>query len=937
VNTLSFRGDAAGKERVLQRLYGLETGGKWVARSVHWDGLSGSLAGTILQSEDLDEWENHLGLPKWLALTLDHIVVTAPSTAEGVHCGIELFGEIPVGVDLRGAGSRCIVELLESAEWGLLTLNPAQELREMLHAVTNLHRELVAGREVLPSQWRKMRRDAVALADSMESESLGKAMAACIEAAAWDPSTSRTVVTDTVHGWSRAMMRATKARYALPATEDARIKRLLDEVYAEAKAKGGDGVKISALKELEKKYPDDWNLFKAHLDQDQVMTTERSRLSWQLAGDTLRLALNEASATFTTIIPREHLFANPTRAAIAISPDGQWLAWLADDHGVMNLWAAPADKPDAGHQLTFDRHRGLQGFSWTYVPGLLLYSQDRDGDENWRIFGVNAANGQTRELSPAIPGVRSSVHSISRVRREEALIVMNHRDPRYPDLYRLNLITGDLTVMEQNPGFAGYMTDDRYRVLLAARSRNDGGNELLRRDEQGQWQVWLSLSEEDARNSSPTHFSADGSLLYFRDSRNRDTAALVAIDLQKDGIVVLAQDSRADIGSLITNVGDYRPLAYSVVYERRELHVLDESIRSDINFLNAQAIGEWALNSRTEDDSQWVVNAWSDVRPSASYLYDRARLTLTKLLEVRPKLAGAPLARMQSVTLKARDGLSMVSYLTIPVRQENGELSSKQPLPLVLMVHGGPWTRDGFGYDAGHQWLANRGYAVLSVNFRGSTGFGKAHVVAGDGEWGRKMDEDLEDAVDWAISRGIADPKRLAIFGASYGGYAVLSALTRYPERYACGIDVVGPSNLETLLASIPPYWEAARAMQYRAIGNPTTEEGRALLRDRSPLHRAASVRAPLLIAQGANDPRVKQAESEQMVAALKERDIPVTYALYSDEGHGFVREANRMSFNALCEQFLARHLGGREEPWTSQDFPGTSLKIVEDAERKVA
>nr|WP_255692542.1 alpha/beta fold hydrolase [Luteimonas sp. XNQY3] len=293
---------------------------------------------------------------------------------------------------------------------------------------------------------------------------------------------------------------------------------------------------------------------------------------------------------------------------------------------------------------------------------------------------------------------------------------------------------------------------------------------------------------------------------------------------------------------------------------------------------------------------------------------------------------------MQSTTIEARDGLKLVSYLTLPVEADTGApLHARRPLPTVLLVHGGPWARDGFGYNSMHQWLANRGYAVLSVNFRGSSGFGKTFMTAAEGEWGRRMDEDLEDAAQWAIARGIADPVKLAIFGGSYGGYAVLSALTRYPDRYACGIDVVGPSNLETLLASIPAYWESVRRMQYRAIGNPDTEAGRALLRERSPLHRASAIRRPLLIAQGSNDPRVKQTESEQMVAALKENGIPVTYALYPDEGHGFVREANRMSFNALCESFLARHLGGREEPWTAQDFPGTSLRIVEDAQRKAA
>ncbi|HAV1568863.1 TPA: S9 family peptidase [Enterobacter hormaechei subsp. steigerwaltii] len=631
------------------------------------------------------------------------------------------------------------------------------------------------------------------------------------------------------------------------------------------------------------------------------------------------------------LIPRAHLFANPARAGISISPDGQWLAWLANDSGVMNIWAAPVNNMDAAQQLTFDQHRGISGFSWSYIPGLLLFSQDRDGDENWRLFSVDIASAQVQERVPVRPGARVSVFAISQQHRNEVLVTINERDPRYPDLYRLDLRSGALTLLEENPGFAGYLTDNQYCVRLAIRNTSDGGREVLRRDSDGQWQSWLHFLFEDANTSGPTHFSADDRTLYFRDSRGRDTAALVAFDLASETWTILAEDPLADIGGTIDDLHDYRPLAYGVTYERYRLHVLDASIRADVEFLNAQGIGEWRLAGRTENDTLWLVSASSDVRPSASYLYDRRHQTLTKLLDVRPQLEDAQLARMQSTVIRARDGLQLVSYLTLPVEADAGELCSARPLPMVLLVHGGPWGRDGFGYNAMHQWLANRGYAVLSVNFRASTGFGKAFLNAGNGEWGRKMDEDLEDAVEWAIGRAIADPERLAIFGGSYGGYAVLSALTRYPERYVCGIDVVGPSNLETLLAAIPPYWEAMRAMQYRAIGNPETAEGRALLRERSPLYQASAIRAALLIAQGANDPRVNQAESEQMVAALKDNDIPVTYALYPDEGHGFSREANRMSFNALVEDFLARHLGGRTEPWTAEDFPGSTLCIVED------
>ncbi|HDX8863283.1 TPA: S9 family peptidase [Klebsiella michiganensis] len=638
-----------------------------------------------------------------------------------------------------------------------------------------------------------------------------------------------------------------------------------------------------------------------------------------------------AESVGTPLISRANLFANPVRTGISISPDGQWLAWLANDNGVMNIWAAPRENLVAARQLTFDRHRGISGFSWSYVPGLLMFSQDRDGDENWRLYGVDISTKQLRELAPVNPGARISVFARSRNYRSDILVNINERNPSYPDIYRLDLNSGKMTLVEENPGFSAYLADDDYCIRLAIRNTSDGGRELLRRDADGFWKIWIHLSPEDANCSGPTHFSRDGRILYFRDSRGRDTAALTAFDLVNETWITLAEDSRADIGGTINDHHDYRPLAYAVTYEKYQLHVLDDAIRQDVEYLDNQGIGEWRLAGRTEDDQLWLIAASSDIRPSASYLYNRKDFTLIKLLEVRPHLANARLSRMQSVVIKARDGLNLVSYLTVPAETDAGDLYTTGKLPLVMLVHGGPWDRDSFGYNSMHQWLANRGYAVLSVNFRASTGFGKAFLDAGNGEWGRKMDEDLEDAVEWAIGRGIADPARLAIFGGSYGGYAVLSALTRYPERYACGIDVVGPSNLESLLASIPPYWDALRAMQYRAIGNPETEDGLALLRDRSPIYRAAAIRVPLLIAQGANDPRVKQVESEQMVTALRENGISVTYALYPDEGHGFVREANRMSFNALVEEFLSRHLGGRVEPWNTEDYPGSSLRIMMD------
>lgn len=921
----AYRGEAACKQQLLERLRELERKGSWVARPIHWNGEAGSLVGSLLQGEDLDAWEQRFGLPKWLALLLDGLLVAAPALPEGVACAIELLQALPVGADADAAGSRCVLALLEGGDCGLATLDPGEAAATALAAVAGLHRRRLSGELIAPAQWRQLRRETVALVDTLPPDSADAAVGACIEAAAWDPASSRTAVSDTLHGWLRAMTAAAVAREDWSAADDERIKALLAQLHAEAKAVADyDGAFIDVFQLLERKHPQQATRLKAHMAHGRG----QAAVQWRRAAEALRAALAAAEPALPPLIPRAHLFANPARAGIGISPDGQWLAWLASGDGVMNIWAAPRTAMEQARQVTFDARRGVQGFSWSRLPGLLLFSQDRDGDENWRLFAADVANGEVRALTPATQGVRASVFSVSRFHPDHVLVTLNQRDRRYPDLYRLALRSGELELLEENPGFSGYLADAHYRVRLASRSTADGGSELLRRDPAGQWQPWLALSAEDARSSGPTHFSVDGRTLYFRDSRGRDTAALVAIDFDSGATTVLAEDPRADIGGTINDQDDFHPLAYAATYERYRLHVLDEAIAPDIAFLDAQGIGEWRLGGRTEDGALWLVSASSDVRPGVVYLYDRRARTLDRLLELSPQLADAHLARMQSTVIESRDGLKLVSYLTVPVEADAGELRARRPLPLVLLVHGGPWSRDGFGYSGMHQWLANRGYAVLSVNFRGSTGFGKAFIAAGDGEWGRKMDEDLEDAVQWAIARGIADPARLAIFGGSYGGYAVLSALTRYPQRYACGIDVVGPSNLETLLASIPPYWEAARAMQYRALGNPETEEGRALLRERSPLHRAAAIRAPLLIAQGGNDPRVKQAESEQMVAALRGNGIAVEYALYPDEGHGFVREPNRMSFNALVEDFLARHLGGRAEPAPVDGFPGSTLQL---------
>ncbi|MBG0812096.1 S9 family peptidase [Methylosinus sp. H3A] len=625
------------------------------------------------------------------------------------------------------------------------------------------------------------------------------------------------------------------------------------------------------------------------------------------------------------LIPRAHLFGNPKKAAARLSPDGRLLAWLQPDEGVLNIFVAPLEGLDAARAVTKDRKRGVRIFSWAYDGRSLLYMQDEGGNENFHVFVVDAEGGEARDLTP-FDGVAARIGKISRKIRDRVILSVNRRDKRFHDVYAVTLATGELSLVQENPGYAGFILDDEYRPRLALRNTPDGRSEILR-SEGGAWAPWIVFDAADARSSSPLHLDAEAKTLFLRDSRNRDKAALVRVDLASGATTLVAESDKADIGHVITDRESYLPLAYGVERERLEYFALDDRIRADIDFLNARDIGDWGIASRTEDDSLWVVSAASDTSPSVDHLYDRRAKTLRILHRARPELVGAPLRPMRPVTIKSRDGLDLVCYLTLPKAAE-----AKAPQPMVLLVHGGPWSRGSFGYDAQHQWLANRGYAVLSVNFRSSTGLGKAFVNAGDHEWGRRMDDDLLDAVDWAIRQGIADMSRIAIMGGSYGGYATLVGLTRNPQLYACGVDIVGPSNLETLLATIPPYWESFRAQLVKAIGDPATEEGRALLRERSPLYHADRLAKPLLIAQGANDPRVKQAEAEQMVAALESKKIPVAYLLYPNEGHGFARPENSLSFHAIAENFLARHLGGRAEPVRAEELKESSLRIEKGA-----
>lgn len=643
--------------------------------------------------------------------------------------------------------------------------------------------------------------------------------------------------------------------------------------------------------------------------------------------------MQEIVSTEAPLIPRAALFGNPSRRGAAISPDGRHITFLAPLDGVMNVFIAPRGALDQAKPLTHETKRGVPFYQWSQNSGHVLVGRDTDGDENFHVHAVDITTGHAHDLTPH-ENVRAEIAKLSRQHPGDVILSHNARNPQFPDLYRVDIATGAATMITENPGFAAFAIDDDFNVRCAIAFQPDGSQITLRPDPASGWVPFLQFAPEDAMISGiEENFAPDGTTL-IRSSAGRDTSALYRLALDTGEQTLIAADDRADIGGVLVDQITKAPLAYSVNYERNRYVALDPAVQPDLDYLDAANIGDWVAQSRTDDDKLWVIGSNADTAPGAAYIYDRTAKSLEKLYDSRPELADAPLAAMHPVIIEARDGLKLVSYLTLPKGSDAttpGRPSRK--LPMILLVHGGPWARDEFGYSPYHQWLANRGYAALSVNFRASTGLGKSFVNAGNNEWARAMDDDLLDAVDWAITANIADPARVAIMGVSYGGYATLASMTRNPTKFACGVDIVGPSNLETLLATIPPYWESIRTIFQRSIGNPDTADGLALLRERSPVHLADRLARPLLIGQGANDPRVKQAESDQMVAALKAKGIPVTYVLFPDEGHGFARPENNIAFNAITEQFLAAHLGGRAEPIGADEISRSTAQILEGAD----
>ncbi len=616
------------------------------------------------------------------------------------------------------------------------------------------------------------------------------------------------------------------------------------------------------------------------------------------------------------LIDRQKFFGDPEIASAQLSPDGEHVAFRKPYEGKMNVWVKGIDEPfDAAEPVTADTTRPVPGFFWTQDSERILWIQDKGGNENYHIYAANpGAEAETdlgvppaEDLTP-YEDVRAQIIDVPENTPGEIIVGLNDRDPQYHDVYRLDLETGERTLLRKNDEqVGGWETDLEGTLRLATRQTDEGGNEILRVEADTLVSVYECSFEETC---SPVRFHKDGERVYMQTNKGQDLTQLVLFDPQTQETEVVASDpeNEVDFGGAIFNDGSDELVATVYTGERQRIYPKTESFEQTYQTLREKIPdGEIGITSSTEDFQTHTVSVQRDVNPGATYLFDEEEGTVEKLYESRPELPSEHLAEMQPITYEARDGLDIPAYLTLPKDIE------AETLPVVVMPHGGPWSRDTWGYDSYAQFFANRGYAVLQPNFRGSTGYGKEFLNDGNEEWGTgAMQHDITDGVQYLIEQGIADPDRVGIFGGSYGGYATLAGLTFTPDVYAAGASYVGPSNLITLMNSIPPYWAPIRNRMFKRVGNPENEADRERLKAQSPFFHAENIDDPLLVIQGANDPRVKKQESDQIVVAARENDVPTQYLVGPEEGHGFRKENNRLAVAAQLERFFGEHLGGR-------------------------
>ncbi|HXT62098.1 MAG TPA: alpha/beta fold hydrolase [Pyrinomonadaceae bacterium] len=635
------------------------------------------------------------------------------------------------------------------------------------------------------------------------------------------------------------------------------------------------------------------------------------------------------------IIDRELFFGDPELSGAQISPDGKFIAFMKPFKGTRNIWVKRTEEPfDKAKPITNDTQRPIPGFFWSRDGKYILFVQDKAGDENYLVYAVNPADapGARQEVPSArnltdVKGVRAEIYAVPRTDPDAIYVGLNDRDKAWHDLYKVKISTGERTLVRQNTErIVGWTFDLKDQLRLASRSTDSGDTEILRVDDKGFTKVY---SCDVFESCGPVQYHKDGQRVYF--TTNKGNIDLVRLELfdpttGKEEIVESDPLNRVDFGdALFSEVTDDLILT-SYDDERERLYWKDKSFEADYKLLQKQLPGkEIGLGSVTKDEKLWLIQASSDTEPGERYLFDRTTKKLTLQYRVRESLKRDYLAPMKAVRYKSSDGLEIPAYLTLPkgVAPKN--------LPLIVFPHGGPWARDSWGYETFAQFWANRGYAVLQPNFRGSTGYGKKFLDAGNKQWGDKMQDDITWGVKYLVGEGIADPKRIGIMGGSYGGYATLAGVTFTPDVYAAAVDYVGPSNLTTLLESIPAYWEAFRVVFYKRMGDPATAEGKAQLDRQSPLFSANKIKTPLLVVQGANDPRVNKREADQIVIALRDRGFPVEYIVAPDEGHGFARPENNLAMFAAAEKFMAKFLGGRYQEDMKPAVAGRLKEITVD------
>ena len=625
------------------------------------------------------------------------------------------------------------------------------------------------------------------------------------------------------------------------------------------------------------------------------------------------------------LIPRTFLFSDPDKTNVQISDNGKYISHLSPKDGALNIFVSENTGVLSSKAVTNHKKRGIRHYFWAHDNKNIIYLQDNQGDENYYLHILNIET-----LNDVIVKTDSKTKTqiIKTSYKHPATIIIGLNDRRKDlfDIYKLNIRTHEKELLYQNDKFIGFDLDDEYNIIFSYATDQDGGSEVFYKNS-----LYINIPHSDAKTTKIISLASSKNHAYFLDSRDRDKAALFILDINKKRQNLLFTPSKADISNILIHPKTRSLQAITVNYKRDQYYTsingqaLDENFTKNFDLLKNKFLdADIHITSRDLNDDKWIVLVEYDYKSAEYYLFTKSKMQCRFLFKNRCALSTYKLNKMESIIIKSRDGLNLISYLT------RTDTKNQSELPMVLYVHGGPNARDVWGYNPVHQWLSNRGYSVLSVNYRGSTGFGKNFINAGDGEWSAKMHDDLIDAVDWAVDNGIANKDKIAIMGGSYGGYAALVGLTFTPNTFACGIDIVGPSNLISLAESIPEYWKPfLKDLLIKLGGDPNTKEGKKILQHKSPLFFVDKIKKPLLVGQGANDPRVKQHESDQIVQCMKRKNIPVTYLLYPDEGHGFQRPENKLSFFAIAEGFLSKHLGGKYE-FITDDLSGSSIQIIE-------